>query len=219
MRASRFIGLSVLFSVMLGNLMGCGSGAWREIHIGQTTGAQIENILQTSLEIEDRYAYGLSKDELSGNKTLIMVSLDDSGVAMGKYYWHQVPRPMFGLLGKDGWEMYLETQIAPLQLQGFSPTAEYREEATVEHFGRLMFDTSRQFDHVNEVAGITLKMNQILAMASGQYNRRVKGRSVMGKGSFAFDGRSYGNKCSMALKVVDENRGVYRLALKGRIEN
>ncbi|NIA06401.1 MAG: hypothetical protein GWP14_01985 [Actinobacteria bacterium] len=219
MRPSRFIGLGVLCSVILVNLMGCRSGAWRKIHIGQTTRAQIENIFQTSIGPKERYIYGLSKDELSGNKTLIMASLDNNGVAIGKYYWHWEPQPTFELLEKDSWHIYLETRIAPLELQGFSPTAESREEAILEHFGQLLFDTSRQFDHLNEVAEIMTKMNQILAMAINQYGRQTKGHSVLDKGGLAFDGQGYGNKCSMALKVVDENRGLYRLTLKGRIEN
>ena len=219
MRLSRFIALGVLFSAMLGNLMGCGSGAWRKIHIGQTRGDQIEEIFQTSVGPEEQYVYGLSEAELSGNKTLIMVSLDERGVALGKYYWQQVPRPMFGLFKKDSWEMSLETQIAPSQLQGFSLTAETYEKAILEHFGRLLFDTARQFDHLNEVAGITVKMNQILSVATHQYDRQLERQSVLEKGGFSFDGRNYGNKCNMALKVIDEHRGLYRLMLKGSIEN
>ena len=151
MRGGKFIGPAVLGSVILVNLVGCGSGAWQRIHIGQTTGTQIEDIFQTSLGIEDRYAYALSEDELSGNETLIMVSLDNNGVAIGKYYWHGEPRPLFGLLAKNSWQMQLETQIAPSQLQEYSPTAEPREEAILEHFGRMLFDTSRQFDHLDGI--------------------------------------------------------------------
>jgi hypothetical protein len=205
--------------MMLGSLTGCGSEAWRKIHVGQTTGAQIENIFQASFEPGGRYIYGLSEDNLSGGKTLTMASLDNNGVALGKYYWHLERRPMFGLFNKDSWEILLETQIAPLQLQGFSPVAGAREGAVLEHFGRLLFDTARQFDHLNEVAEITARMNQILAMATHQYERRLEGQSVLDRGGFAFDSLSYGNKCNMTLKVIDESSGVYRLVLKGRIEN
>ena len=154
----------------------------------------------------------------------------------GKYVSFRSHRPKTILHNLPGLEQYLldrdvldqwkhgdvrfqETQIAALQLQGFSPIAESREGAVLEHFGRLLFDTTRQFEHLNEVAEITVRMNQILAMATHQYERRLEGQSVLEKGGFAFDGLSYGNKCNMALKVIDEPRGAYRLVLKGSVEN
>ena len=216
MKSSKFMGVAVLCSVILSSLMGCEPAAWRKVQIGKTTGAEIEDIFKTPLGIEDRYAYALSEDELTGNKTLIMMSMDDDGIAISKHYWHIEPRPMiFGLFVKDSWTMSLQTQIFPSQLREYSPVPGSREKAILEHFGRLLFDTSRHFEHINNVSGISRSMGQILAIATDQYDRRADQQILLGKKSFVFDGQSHGRKCRVTLKVVDDRRGIYSLTVKG----
>ena len=188
-------------------ILGCEPGVWREIHIGQTGRAEIESALRTSMEAEDRYAYALGYDRL------VMVSLDEAGLANGKYYWRQG-----GLLDRRKWQMQLETQISPRQIQEYSPAAKYREEAALGYFGQMLFDTSRQFDHIAGVAMFSQQMNQIMAMAIKQYGRAIEGQSVSESKGFVFEGQGYGAKCTMKLRAIDERRGIYRLRVEGNIE-
>ena len=189
---------------MLLSLLGCEPGGWRDIHVGQTRGGHIESILQTSIKTEDRYVYGLSENEL------VMVSLDEGGSANGKYYWHEG-----GWLDKGHWEMLLEAQISSAQIRAFSRVEKYREEAVLAHMGGMLFDTSRQFDHIADVAMFSQQMNQIMAIAIEQYGRETQGQSVSGRKGFVFEGQGYGAKCTMKLKAMDKQTGIYRLAVTG----
>ena len=96
---------------------------------------------------------------------------------------------------------------------------ETHEEAIVGHFGRVLFDTSRHFEHIDSVSGITGDMRRILTIAIDRYEMREDKQAILNRKRFVFDGQRYGRKCSMALKLVDEGKGVYSLVLKGRAEN
>jgi len=216
-KSVRPISLALVCVLALFSLMGCSYNynTWHSIKVGRTTAPEVEALFKTPVGPEDLYAYALAEDKLSDNTVLIMTNLDEDGIVTAKYYWHSVPRPIFPLFRMDSWEIALETQIAPSELQQYTATLGPREEAMLEYFGRKLFDTSRHFEHLNEVFGITGSMNQILVLAASQYNMRTDKQTILSKDGFAFDGGIHGNKCTMTLGTIDERQGIYTLVLKG----
>ena len=215
MKSARFTALSVLCIVSLASLAGCRRETWHNIEVGRSTASEVSAIFKTPVGPEDRYAYALDEHKRSGNTVLIMTNLDDDGIVSAKYYWHSLPRPIFPLFRMDSWEIALETQIEPSELQEYSPAIGQREEAMLQYFGRRLFETSNHFGHLNEVFGITGSMNQILVMAASAYSMRGDKQTLLTEDGFVFDGGIHGNKCTMTLGAIDERRGLYTLMLKG----
>ena len=213
-KSARLTALSVLCIMALTSLVGCRYQSWQNIQVGRSTASEISAILETPVGPEDRYVYALSKDKLSGNTVLIMANLDYNGIVSAKYYWRSVPRPIVPFR-MDSWEMALETQIEPSELQKYSPALGQREESVLQYLGGRLLDTSRRFAHSSEVVGITGSMNQIVRMASNAYSMRADKETLLSEDGFAFDGGIHGNKFSMTLGVIDERQGIYRLVLKG----
>lgn len=217
MKSVRAIALGLVCVLTLFGLLGCRyhRGDYNNLQVGQTAAPKVAAVFKTPVGPEDRYAYALDEDKLWGNTVLIMTNLDEDGIVTAKYYWHSVPRPLLPFWRMDTWEIALETQIAPAELQQYTAAMGPREEAILEYFGRRLFDTSRHFEHLNEVFGITGSMNQILVLAASQYNMRADKQTLLSEDGFAFDGGIHGNKCTMKLDTVDERQGIYTIVLKG----
>ena len=220
MKSAKSIALGLLCAGTLFGLLGChyNRGDYNDIQVSKTAAPKVAAIFKTPVGPEDRYAYALDEDKFWGNwgnTVLIMANLDEDGIVTAKYYWHSVPRPLLPFWRMDTWEIALETQIAPAELQQYTATMGPREEAMLEYFGRLLFDTSRHFEHLNEVFGITGSMNQILVRAASEYNMRADKQTLLSEDGFAFDGGIHGNKCTMKLAAVDERQGIYTVVLKG----
>ncbi len=109
----------------------------------------------------------------------------------------------------------MQTQVAPSELQEYTATLGPREEAILEYFGRILFDTSHHFQDINEVFGISGSMKQILVFAANEYNARGDKQTLLTEDGFEFDAGIFGNKCTMVLETVDERQGLYTLKLKG----
>ena len=218
MKSARPIALGLFCVLTLFGPLGChyNRGDYNDIQISKTAAPEVAAIFKTHVGPEDRYTYALDEDKILGNNTvLIMTNLDEDGIVTAKYFWHWVPQPLLLFWRADTWEMTLETQIAPTELQKYTTTMGLREEAMLEYFGRLLFDTSRHFEHVNDVSRITESMNQIMAVATNEYIARTDKQSLLSKDGLAFDGGIHGKKCMIKLETVDERQGLYTVVLKG----
>ena len=214
-KSAKSISLVLIGVLTLSSFTGCRYGQWNSIEVRRTTAPELGKMFKAPIGPEDHYAYALSEDSFSHNTVLMMTDLDAAGIVTAKYYWKSVPRPIFPLFRMDSWEMAIETQIDPAKLQEYTASPGPREQAMLEYFGKKLFDTSRHFDHFNEIFAITGSMNQILALAAGEYDMRADKQTLLSRNGFAFDGGIHGNKCSMKLAAVNEREGIYRLELKG----
>ncbi len=200
--------VAVLGLVMGASLMGCHYEQWRALKVGQSTAANVQQAFKTPVQAGDRYAYAFAKDK----KLLMMVNLDENGIVRGKYYWHSAPAGLLSLWRTDTWKMALATEVAPSELQQYSAAPGPREEAILQYFGEILFDTSRHFEQINEV---TESMAQILTLAADKYRSRDDKETLLSKGGFSFDGGIFGNKCTMVLETVDGRQGLYMLVVQG----
>ncbi len=214
MKTARFSMVAMLVLAMMVSLMGCRYEQWQGLKVGRSTAADVQEAFKTPVEPEDRYAYALAEDKLSKNSELMIVNLDEDGIVTAKYYWHWVPASLL-LLRTDTWKIALETQVAPSELQQYSAAPGPREEAILQYFSQILFDSSRHFDQINEVFGISTSMRRILALATNAYNSRGDKQTLLSEDGFAFDGGIFGNRCTMVLETVDERQGLYALVLKG----
>ena len=215
MRTARSSIVAVLVLATTVSLMGCRYEQWQGLKVGRSTAADVQEAFKTPVQAEDRYAYALAKDELSKNTELIMVNLDEDGIVTAKYYWHWVRAPLLFLWRTDTWKIALETQVAPSELQQYSAAPGPREEAILQYFRHILFDTSRHFDQINEVFGVSSSMRRILTLAANEYSSRGDKQTLLSKDGFTFDAGIFGNRCSMVLETVDERQGLYTLSLKG----
>ena len=215
MKISRTLIVGVFGAMIVSILTGCGAKQWNDLKVGRSTAGDVEEVFKTNVDSRDRYAYVLSKSKLNSNVDLVMVDLDVDGIVMAKYCWRFVPSPILPLGQKDAWQIDMETQLAPTELQKYTATLGPREEAILEYFGRILFDTSRHFQDINEVFGISNSMKQILVFAVDEYNARSDRPSLLGEKGFEFDAGVFGDRSSMVLKTIDERQGLYSLRLKG----
>ena len=217
MRTSRYSMIAVLGLVITSSLMGCRYEQWQELRVGQSKAMDVQKAFKTPVEAEDRYAYAFVKDKFTKNKVMMMVNLDEEGVVNAKYYWHSVPAPPLFLWRADTWKIAMETQVDASELQEYSATPGMREEAILQYFGDILFDTSRHFDQIDEVFTISTSMRRILAMATTQYRSRGDKQTLLSEDGFTFDGGIFSNesRCRMVLETVDERHGIYLLELKG----
>lgn len=217
MRTAKYSIIAVLILLTMTSLMGCRYEQWQhDLTVGQSTALDVQEAFKTPVEPEDRYAYALAKDELNKNTELMMVNLDEDGIVTAKYYWHWARTSILFFGRTDSWKIALETQVAPSELQQYSAAPGPREEAIVQYFRHILFDTSRHFDQIEEVFNGSSSMRRILEMAAIQYSSRGDKRTLLSKDGFTFDAGTFGSDCSMVLEPVDESQGLYMLSLKGQ---
>ncbi len=205
----------MLSFIILTAAAGCGTTHWNDLRVGRSTATDIQKLFETTVQAEDRYAYAIAEDTFTKKTVLMMVNLDVDGIVTAKYYWNSEPAPILPFWHADTWQIAMETQVAPSELQEYSATVGPREEAIIQYFGRILFDTHHHFRDTNEVFGVSASMKQILVMAANEYNARSDKQTLLTEEGFVFDGGIHGNKCTMILETIDERQGLYSLRLKG----
>jgi len=214
-RIAKSLIVTVVVLATMTGLMGCRYEQWQGLKVGRSTAADVQEAFKTPVEAKDRYAYALAEDKVGKHTELIMVNLDEDGIVTAKYYWHWTAAPLLFLWRADTWKMVLETQVSPSELQQYSAAPGPREEAILQYFRQILFDTSRHFDEIKEVFGASSSMRRILMLAANEYSSRGDKQTLLSQDGFAFDGGIFGNKCSMVLETVDERQGLYMLELAG----
>ena len=205
----------MLALVILTTATGCSTAQWNDLTVGRSTATDIQKVFETPVQAEDRYAYAMSEDKFTKKNVLMMANLDVDGIVTAKYYWYSLPAPILPFWRADTWKIAMETKVSPSELQEYSATVGPREEAIIQYFGRILFDTSHHFRDTNEVFGLTSSMKQILVMAANQYNSRGDKQTLLTKDGFEFDGGIHGDTCTMTLETLDQRQGLYSLRLEG----
>ena len=188
--------------------------AWQDLVVGRSTRADVAAVFNTPVDEKDRYAYALDEGQWKNDTFLMMVDLDDDGIATAKYYWEWLSAPAF-LAKLETWELAIDTRIPASLLQEYTANLGPREDDILQYFGRRLYEISAHFQDVNEVFGATGSMKRILTLAATQYSMRADKKALLSEQGFVFDGDVYGNKCTMTLTPVDERAGWYFLLLKG----
>ena len=191
-----------------------GKEAWQELVVGRSSRADVAAVFNTPVSEKDRYAYALDEDHPKSDSFLMMVDLDEDGIVTAKYYWEWVSTSAF-LAKLDTWEIAIDTQIPASVIQEYTANLGPQEEAILEYFGRRLSRIAAHFEHLRQVFGATGSMKRILTLAATEYSMRADKQTLLSEGGFVFDTDSFGSKCTMSLKPIDEQAGWYFLVLKG----
>lgn len=189
---------------------------WHDLTIGKSNAVDVAAVFKTPVTAEDRYAYALDEEKQTGNLFLMMVNLDEDSIVTSKYYWEWVSTSISPLVRVETWEMAMETHIPASVLQEYTATPGPREEAILEYFGRMLYEISVHYEHLDQVFEATGSMKRIYTLAAARYNMQADKQALLvGERGFVFDAEIFGKKCTMSLTPIDERTGWYFLLLKG----